>query len=99
MRPIVLNTYEGTHHVQAEVNQTIVEVAKQNKVRWGHACTRGICAQCRTKVVKGAEALNPITKEEKLRLRKEERQNGFRLGCQIRVTEEEGEIELTHSPY
>ncbi len=98
MNHLTLITRRGTHQLLIVSDKTIVEIAKEHRIPWGHACERGICAQCRTKVVKGAELLNDITPEEKLRLRKAERSEGYRLGCQIKV-KQQGEVELVHSPY
>jgi len=98
MPQLTLHTRAGTHELPVEMNQTIVAIAKKNKVPWGHACQRGVCAQCRTLVVGGAEYLNEVTAEEKLRLRKAERAEGFRLGCQIQIASE-GDVTLTHRPY
>ncbi|MBO8163020.1 MAG: (2Fe-2S)-binding protein [Brevibacillus sp.] len=98
MTILTLVTRNGTHQVPAVTDQTIVNLAKQHKIAWGHACERGICAQCRTKVEAGAECLNEVTKEEKLRLRKAERAVGFRLGCQIKL-KRPGEVKLVHVPY
>ncbi|GED66656.1 hypothetical protein BRE01_03580 [Brevibacillus reuszeri] len=98
MAQLTLHTRSGSHELPVELHQTIVTIAKKNKVTWGHACQRGVCAQCRTLVVEGAEYLNEITQEEKLRLRKAERAEGYRLGCQIQVVSE-GDVMLTHRPY
>lgn len=98
MEILTLITRKGTNTVPLELDKTIVSLAKDHKITWGYACERGNCAQCRTKVLKGAEFLNEITPEEKLRLRKAERSEGYRLGCQIKV-KHPGEIELAHQPY
>ena len=98
MEQLTLQTRNGTVTVPVQYNKTVVTIAKENKITWGYACERGNCAQCRTKVIKGAEYLNEMTPEEKLRLRKAERTEGYRLGCQIKV-EKPGEIELAHKPY
>lgn len=98
MAQLTLLTRSGSHELPVETNQTIVEMAKNHKVVWGHACQRGVCAQCRTLVMDGAEFLNEVTKEEKLRLRKAERAEGYRLGCQIQIVKE-GDVKLAHRPY
>lgn len=98
MATLTLHTRSGSHELPVETNQTIVDLSKKNKVVWGHACQRGVCAQCRTLVIEGAEWLNDLTKEEKLRLRKAERAEGYRLGCQIRIVKE-GDVALAHRPY
>lgn len=98
MNQLTLHTRQGTHHVPVELDVPIVQLAKKHKIAWGYSCERGICAQCRTKVNNGTPCLNGITEAEKLRLRKAERQEGFRLACQIKI-KEAGEIELTHQPY
>lgn len=98
MAQLTLHTRSGSYEVPLETNQTIVAIAKKNKVVWGHTCQRGVCAMCRTQVLEGAEYLNEVTKEEKLRLRKAERAEGFRLGCQIQIVKE-GEVKLAHRPY
>jgi len=95
---LTLHTRAGTQTIAAETGKTIVELAKQHKIVWGHACQRGVCAQCRTLVVEGAESLNEVTKEEKLRLRKAERAEGFRLGCQIQLVQD-GDVTVAHRPY
>ncbi|RNB58641.1 (2Fe-2S)-binding protein [Brevibacillus gelatini] len=98
MTQLTLITRSGTHDVPVELNETVVAIAKKHKVTWGHACQRGLCAQCRTQVLEGASFLNEITSEEKLRLRKAERAEGFRLGCQIMIVEQ-GNVKLAHRPY
>jgi len=98
MEQLTLISRFGTHQLPIEPNVSIVQLAKKHQVRWGYACERGNCAQCRTKVVQGAEHLNEITDAEKARLRKAERAEGYRLGCQIRITSP-GRIELAHRPY
>lgn len=98
MSQITLLTRAGSYEVPVETNQSIVSLAKKNQVTWGHACQRGVCAQCRTQVLEGAEFLNEVTPEEKLRLRKAERAEGFRLGCQIKIVEA-GTIKVAHRPY
>lgn len=98
MEKLTLRSKSGTYHPPIETDTTIVELAKKHKVPWGYACQRGICAQCRTHVLTGSHYLNDLTEAEKLRLRKAERAEGFRLGCQIRI-KTPGEIELAHRPY
>ncbi|MGO0060995.1 2Fe-2S iron-sulfur cluster-binding protein [Brevibacillus fluminis] len=98
MDQLILHTRQGRYETEATIGEPIVQLAKKQKIPWGHACERGICAQCRTKVLAGAEFLNDITDAEKLRLRKAERQEGFRLGCQIRI-HSPGKVELAHKPY
>ncbi|MEJ8544881.1 2Fe-2S iron-sulfur cluster-binding protein [Brevibacillus borstelensis] len=98
MEKLTLHTRSGTHQVPLELGKTIVSIAKSQKLGWGYSCERGICAQCRTLVEEGAEHLNDITEAEKLRLRKAERAEGYRLGCQIKVIYE-GKITLAHRPY
>ncbi|WP_400163799.1 2Fe-2S iron-sulfur cluster-binding protein [Brevibacillus sp. TJ4] len=98
MANLTMQTRAGTYEVPVETDKTIVTLAKQHKIVWGHACQRGICAQCRTLVVDGAENLNALTDEEKLRLRKAERAEGYRLGCQIQIVRE-GNVTVAHRPY
>lgn len=98
MEKLTLISKQGTYQSPLELDVTIVELSKKHKVPWGYACQRGICAQCRTHVVSGGTHLNEITDAEKARLRKAERAEGFRLGCQIRI-KTAGEIELAHRPY
>lgn len=95
---LTLQSRQGTFELEAEVGPTIVELTKKQKIPWGYACERGICAQCRTRVREGAEYLNEVTREEKLRLRKAERAEGYRLGCQIKVAIP-GPITLQYQPY
>ncbi|MET3289526.1 (2Fe-2S)-binding protein [Brevibacillus fluminis] len=98
MGQLILHTRQGLYETEATIGEPIVKLAKKQKIPWGHSCERGICAQCRTKVLAGAEFLNDITDAEKLRLRKAERQEGFRLGCQIQI-KSPGKVELVHKPY
>lgn len=98
MSELTLISRFGTFHVPIETDTTIVNIAKKQQVTWGYACERGICAQCRTEVLAGGEYLNEITEAEKLRLRKAERQEGYRLGCQITI-KTPGSIQLAHRPY
>ncbi|MFY0543046.1 2Fe-2S iron-sulfur cluster-binding protein [Brevibacillus sp. H7] len=98
MEQLTLISRFGTHHLPLETDTTIVNLAKKHQVRWGYACERGNCAQCRTKVLEGAECLNETTEAEKRRLRKTERAEGYRLGCQIKIVKQ-GRVELAHRPY
>lgn len=98
MNQLKLSTRKGVYQLEIELDKTIVSIAKELQITWGYACERGNCAQCRTKVLKGADLLNEVTPEEKRRLRKAERAEGYRLGCQIQI-KQPGEIELAHSPY
>ncbi|WP_429840937.1 2Fe-2S iron-sulfur cluster-binding protein [Brevibacillus sp. FIR094] len=98
MSTVTLLTRAGSHEVSIELNQSIVALAKKNNVVWGHACQRGVCAQCRTHVLEGAEYLNEVTPEEKLRLRKAERTEGYRLGCQTKIVSA-GTVKVAHRPY
>ncbi|WP_232696308.1 2Fe-2S iron-sulfur cluster-binding protein [Brevibacillus daliensis] len=99
MDQITLITKIGeSYHIPVEQHTSIVELAKKNKIPWGYACQRGICAQCRTRVTEGREFLNDITPEEKLRLKKAERREHIRLGCQIKLIGE-GSVQLVHTPY
>lgn len=98
MDQLILHTRQGLYQIAVECDEPIVKLAKKQKIPWGYSCERGICAQCRTKVLAGAEHLNEATDAEKLRLRKAERQEGFRLGCQIQI-KATGTIELAHRPY
>ena len=95
---LTLQSRTGMVEVEPEVGISIVQLSKKQKIPWGYACERGICAQCRTLVVEGSEFLNEVTKEEKLRLRKAERAQGYRLGCQVKV-DTPGRITLQHQPY
>lgn len=98
MAQLTLLSRSGSHELPVETNQTVVAIAKKHKVVWGYACQRGVCAQCRTQVIEGAQWLNDMTKEEKLRLRKAERTEGYRLGCQIQIVND-GDVTLAHRPY
>jgi len=98
MFQLTLVTRAGSHELPVELNQTVVAIAKKHKVVWGHACQRGVCAQCRTLVLEGADCLNEATPEEKRRLRKAERADGYRLGCQIQIVRT-GDVKLAHRPY
>lgn len=98
MNQLTLHTRKGTYQIEGVLDKTIVKLAKDQAITWGYACERGNCAQCRTKVLRGAELLNEVTPEEKRRLRKAERADGYRLGCQIQM-KQQGEVELAHTPY
>jgi len=98
MSELTLVTKKGSYQVPAVKHETVVKIAKQHKIPWGYACERGICAQCRTRVEEGAEFLNEVTEAEKLRLRKAERSENYRLGCQIKLIGE-GNVTLVHQPY
>ncbi|WP_035297827.1 2Fe-2S iron-sulfur cluster-binding protein [Brevibacillus thermoruber] len=98
MAQLTLISRTGTHQLPVETDVTIVSIAKRHQLGWGYACERGICAQCRTLVQEGADCLNDVTNEEKLRLRKAERAEGYRLGCQIQIVRQ-GRVTLAHRPY
>lgn len=98
MNQLTLISRQGEYQLPAEQGITIVGLVKKHKIPWGFMCERGNCAQCRTKVLEGNQYLNEVTEAEKLRLRKSERQAGYRLGCQVKVIQP-GSVTLAHSPY
>ncbi|GAA4709152.1 2Fe-2S iron-sulfur cluster-binding protein [Brevibacillus fulvus] len=98
MEQLTMCSRQGAFTLPIETGQTIVQIAKTANVPWGYLCERGICAQCRTKVEEGMEYLNPLTEAEKKRLRKAERTEGYRLGCQMKI-ETPGSVRLVHKPY
>lgn len=89
MSQVTLITRSGTYEVPVELNETIVAIAKKHKVPWGHACQRGVCAQCRTQVVEGAEYLSEITSEESCACAKQSGPKGSDLAAKSRSSGKE----------
>ncbi|GGE14883.1 ferredoxin [Marinithermofilum abyssi] len=48
-------------------------------------CTAGRCGACRVRVLEGAENLDPIEENERMRLGDEQVNAGYRLACQAYV--------------
>lgn len=88
---------DGRQTVEAEPGATLLEVAEDNHIKMGSACG-GVCAcsSCHTYVRSGLETLPEMSDAEADRL-----DMGFdvrtysRLGCQVKVGEEDLTVELT----
>ncbi|NWJ44272.1 MAG: (2Fe-2S)-binding protein [Chloroflexi bacterium] len=81
---------------EAEVGETIMDVARRNGAHIGFTCSRrGICTFCECKVEEGAELLNPITGNEKSRLSAERLENGSRLSCRAVFKAKKGTVRVT----
>ncbi len=70
-----------THTLEVASNQTVLEVAKAQRVQLPHACGSGTCGSCKFKVNQGETASIPnsipgITEEEK--------NSGLTLACQCK---------------
>lgn len=84
--------------VEPVVGRTVLELALKHEVDWGFSCTRGTCSRCRCLVTSGMEHLSEPNQVELDSLENEELEQGFRLGCQTKVTSD-GEITVHNKPY
>jgi 2Fe-2S ferredoxin len=88
---------DGRQIVEAEPGATLLEVAEEHHIKMGSACG-GVCAcsSCHCYVRGGLEGLPEMSDAESDRL-----DMGFdvrpysRLGCQVKVADEELTVELT----
>jgi 2Fe-2S ferredoxin len=73
--------------LEADAEDTILEVARANKIRLEHNCGGNCsCSTCHVIVREGEENLSPLEEEEDDRLEEcEERGSGSRLSCQARI--------------
>lgn len=88
-----------TKTVAVQRGLTILDHAIQQEIDVGFSCVRGTCARCRCFIVAGVEALAEPTDAEWDRLTDEELAEGYRLGCQAVIWNEEKEIDIVHKPY
>lgn len=95
---IELTGREIQRHVAPVLGMTVLDLAERNDVDWNSFCKRGTCARCRCMVVEGIEYLSEPNLAEERRLDPEEIEEGYRLGCQIKI-EAVGPIKIKHSPY
>lgn len=84
--------------VQAELGQSLLDLAKKHRIDWGFSCTRGNCARCRCYVEEGREHLSEVNDIEFRRLQTDEIEEGYRLGCQA-VIKSEGHIKAINRTY
>jgi Na+-transporting NADH:ubiquinone oxidoreductase subunit F len=69
--------------IEVEAGKTLLAALAEHKISLSSMCGgRGICGQCRLKVLEGAGAL---TAREEAKLGPEERKAGVRLACQVRI--------------
>jgi 2Fe-2S ferredoxin len=85
--------------VMVTKGETILDHALQFNLEWGFSCLRGTCARCRCHIESGQDGLEPLTEMEELRLTEEEIEQGYRLGCQAIVKEEDSPIIARWKPY
>jgi Na+-transporting NADH:ubiquinone oxidoreductase subunit F len=81
--PVHQITVNGLKKVTAETGITLLSALATNGILVPSVCGgRGICGRCRVKVTVGG---GPFTAREEAKLGPEERKNGVRLACQLRV--------------
>lgn len=80
------------------IGKTVLELAEDNGVDFVSHCRRGTCARCRCRVEAGGEYLSAPNGVETARLGGDEIAEGYRLGCQARVTGF-GPMRVRHAPY
>jgi ferredoxin len=81
--------------LEAKEGQSLSELARNENVVVGLNCTgTGYHVLCEFKVLEGASLLNPPTEEEVKWLSKELIDKGFRLGCEARITGQEGSLKV-----
>lgn len=83
--------------VEAERGQNLLEIAEDNDVKMGSACG-GVCAcsSCHCYVVEGEDSLEEPSDAEEDRLDMAfEVKPSSRLGCQVKVGDEDLVVELT----
>lgn len=84
--------------VAPQIGKSVLELAEENGVDFASNCRRGTCARCRCRVVEGGPFLSEPNEAETLRLEPDEIAEGYRLGCQARVTGI-GPMRIRHAPY
>lgn len=84
--------------VKPVIGASILQLAEQHKVDWNSNCRRGTCARCRSKVLEGMEHLSEPNEAEIARLEPEELEQGYRLGCQVKIVNR-GKVVVKHAPY
>jgi 2Fe-2S ferredoxin len=84
--------------VKPVIGASILQLAEQHKVDWNSNCRRGTCARCRSKVLEGMEHLSEPNEAEIARLEPEELEQGYRLGCQVKIVSR-GKVVVKHAPY
>lgn len=87
-----------TKRVMPDPELTVMALAERHGVDFASNCRRGTCARCRCKVLEGAGFMSEPNEAETLRLMPEEIADGYRLGCQARVTGD-GPVRIRHAPY
>jgi 2Fe-2S ferredoxin len=95
---ITLQGKGQTKTVPIEKGKSILQLALQHKIPWGHLCKNGTCARCRCLVMEGADLIKEPTEAEEMRLDEEELEEHYRLGCQAQL-KKDGELVVTFKPY
>lgn len=85
--------------VEAEAGLSILDHALKHEIDWSFACTRGTCARCRCLVTEGLDQLEEVTDGEWDRLEPEELEQGYRLGCQAIIKNDNATIIAANKPY
>lgn len=81
--------------VEVQKGAKIIDEVK-DKTNFPYGCENAECGTCICSVVKGAENLEAANHKEWALLQKLNAHRGRRLGCQLRVKKEEGEIEIEY---
>lgn len=92
MIKLVINDVEA----EAELNETLLEVARRQKSHIGYTCGgNGACQTCEVIVSEGMDALSEINDIEKSWLTPIKQDEGHRLACQATIIKDDVPIELT----
>ncbi len=82
--------------VEAELNESLLDVARREKAHIGYTCGgNGACQTCEVEVIDGMEALSEINETEKAWLTPDKQLDGHRLACQAVIIREDVPIFLT----
>lgn len=77
---------EKTVSVEAQVGDSILDIALANGIDMTYACGgMGVCTTCMVEVKDNKENLEEVTEEEKV-MGFDDPQSTYRLGCQAKVT-------------
>jgi 2Fe-2S ferredoxin len=81
--------------VEVSLGEKILDKVK-DKSGFPYGCENAECGMCLCSVVKGAENLEAANHKEWTYLQKKNAPRGQRLGCQLRIKREEGEVEIEY---
>ena len=74
---------EGKKEIEVNVGNSLLSTLSEQKIFLASACGgKGSCGQCRVRVTEGGGEMLPT---EQVHFTRKEQQNGWRLGCQLKV--------------